>query len=78
MSRLEFPLKDLLRDPTEEPALRRIWERIDGRLPDARRRRRRLAFAALALAAGAATAFAVGLRRDAGPLRFGDGRALAA
>ena len=36
MSRLEYPLKDMLRDPTEEPALRRIWERIDGRLPDAR------------------------------------------
>jgi transmembrane sensor len=78
VSRLEFPLKDLLRDPTEEPALRRIWERIDGRLPDARRRRRRVAFAALTLAAGAAAAAVVGLRPDAGPLRFGDGRALVA
>jgi transmembrane sensor len=78
VSRLEFPLKDLLRDPTEEPALRRIWERIDGRMPDARRRRRRVAFAALTLAAGAAAAFVVGVHRDAGPLRFGDGRALAA
>jgi len=78
VSRLEYPLKDLLRDPTEEPALRRIWERIDGRLPDARRRRRRVALGALALAAGAAAALVVGLRRDAGPLRFVDGRALAA
>jgi transmembrane sensor len=78
VSRLEFPIKDLLRDPTEEPALRRIWERIDGRLPDARRRRRRVAFGVLALGVGAAAALVVGLRRDAGPLRFVDGRALAA
>jgi transmembrane sensor len=78
VSRLEFPLKDLLRDPAEEPVLRRIWERIDGRLPDARRRRRRVALGTLALAAGAAAALVVGLRRDAGPLRFGDGHTLAA
>jgi transmembrane sensor len=78
VSRLEFPIKDLLRDPSEEPALRRMWERIDGRLPDARRRRRRVALGTLALAASAAAALVVGLRRDAGPLRFGDGRALVA
>ena len=53
MSRLEYPLKDMLRDPTEEPALRRIWERIDGRLPDARRRRRRVAVGGLAFAMAA-------------------------
>jgi transmembrane sensor len=80
VSRLEFPIKDLLRDPTEEPALRRIWERIDGRLPAARRRRRRAAMGGLALAAAGAVAVVVtlGPRRDAGPLRFSDGRALVA
>ena len=80
MSGLEFPLKDLLRAPSEEPALRRIWQRIDGRLPDLRRRRRRttLASVALAGAALAGVALLVGARRDAGSLRFGDGHALVA
>jgi transmembrane sensor len=78
VSRLEFPLKGLLRDPTEEPALRRIWERIDGRLPDARRRRRRVALGGLVFAMASVVALVVALRRDAGPLRFGDGRALLA
>jgi transmembrane sensor len=79
MSRLEFPLKNLLRDPTEEPALRRIWERIDGRLPDARRRRRRVVLGAASLAVAAAVALvATTVGRDAGPLRFVDGRALEA
>jgi transmembrane sensor len=80
VSRLEFPLKEHLRDPSEESALRRIWERIDGRLPDARRRRRRVAFGGLTLAAAGAVALvaSLGVRRDAGPLRFVDGRALAA
>ena len=80
MSRLEFPLKDHLRDAAEEPALRRIWERIDGRLPDPRRRRRRVALGGLVLAAAAAFALVANLsvHRDAGPLRFIDGRALVA
>ena len=71
MSRLEFPLKDLLRDPSDEPALRRIWQRIDGRrLPNPRRRRRRVALASVALAGAG--------RGDAGSLRFDDGRSLVA
>ena len=83
MSRLEFPLKDHLREAAEEPALRRIWERIDGRLPDPRRRRRRVAMGGLVLAAAAIVVLVVNVvnlavRRDAGPLRFVDGRALAA
>jgi transmembrane sensor len=76
VSRLEFPIKNHLRESVDEPALRRIWDRIDGSVPEARRRRRRLALGALALA-GAATVALVGVwRRDPGPLRFGDGRAL--
>jgi transmembrane sensor len=79
VTRLQFPLKDMLRDPTEEPALRRIWERIDGKLPDARRRRRRVVFGGLAFASAAACLAIVAVaRHDAGPLRFRDGRALAA
>ncbi|HVR04245.1 MAG TPA: FecR family protein [Polyangia bacterium] len=78
MTHLQFPLKEMLRDPTEEPTLRRIWERIDGRLPDARRRRRRVAVGALAFAGAVVIALVAIGRRDAGPLRFGDGRALVA
>jgi transmembrane sensor len=78
VSHLQFPLKDMLRDPTEEPALRRIWERIDGRLPDARRRRRRVAVGALAFAGAVVIALVATGRRDVGPLRFSDGRALVA
>jgi transmembrane sensor len=75
--RLQFPLKDMLRDPTEEPALRRIWERIDGKLPDTRRRRRRVVLGGLALASAAAClAIITVARHDAGPLRFRDGRGL--
>jgi transmembrane sensor len=80
MSLLEFPLKVHLRGAAEEPALRRIWERIDGRLPDARRRRRRVALGGLALVATAVVGLIarVGVRGDAGPLRFTDGLALVA
>jgi transmembrane sensor len=80
VSRLEFPLREHLRDPSEESALRRIWERIDGRLPDARRRRRRVTFGGLAFAAAAAVMLVafLGPRPDSGPLRFVDGQALAA
>jgi transmembrane sensor len=75
MNHLEFPIKNHLREPVDEPALRRIWRRIDGRLPEARRRHRRALTGALALAAAVATLVAFA-RRDPGPLRFGDGRAL--
>ncbi len=76
MSRLEYPIKNQLREPVDEPTLRRIWDRIDGRLPEARRRRRRLALGALALAGAAAVSLVGVWRRDPGPLRLGDGRAL--
>jgi transmembrane sensor len=76
VSRLEYPIKNQLREPVDEPTLRRIWDRIDGRLPEAPRRRRRRALGALALAGAAAVALVGVWRRDAGPLRLGDGRAL--
>jgi transmembrane sensor len=80
VSHLEFPLKDLLRAPSEEPALRRIWQRIDGRLPDARRRRRRIALMSIAITgvALAGVALLAGARRDAGSLHLSDGHALVA
>ena len=76
MSRLEFPIKNQLREPVDEPTLRRIWHRIDGRLPAARRRRRRATAGVLVLAATAAVAFIGYARRDHRPLRLADGRAL--
>jgi transmembrane sensor len=78
VSVLETPIKEHLRELDDPSALDRIWSRIDGRALEARRRRRGVAFGGLALAACAATAFVLFARRDAGPLRFADGRALAA
>jgi transmembrane sensor len=76
VSHLEFPIKSQLRESVDEPALRRIWNRIDGRLPEARRRRRRATAGALALAGAAAVLLVGYARRDHGPLRLADGRAL--
>jgi transmembrane sensor len=77
VSRIELPIKDHLRDPVDESALHRIWQQIDGRLPVQRRLRRRFALGGLAMAGCAAAVLLVaGVRRDAGPLRFGDGRPL--
>jgi transmembrane sensor len=79
VSRLELPIKEHLRDPAEEAALHRIWSQIDGRFPRLRRRRRHVVLGGgLALAACAAFALVTFVRRDAGPLRFADGRPLVA
>ncbi len=80
MSRLRYPLKDLLNDPTSEEALARIWRGIDARAPHgrARGRGRVWAMASVVAAAAVAIAFATFERRDRGPLRFADGRPLGA
>jgi transmembrane sensor len=78
VSRLEFPLKEHLRDPAEEQAVNRIWNQIDGRRPVARRRRRRFVLAGLSLAMAGAIAVVGNMRRDGGPLRLGDGGAIVA
>ncbi|HVZ73663.1 MAG TPA: FecR domain-containing protein [Polyangia bacterium] len=75
---LEPPIKDRLRDPADEATVMRVWGQIDGRAPVARRQRRRGALGVLGLAACAGVALFAFVRRDAGPLRFADGRALAA
>jgi transmembrane sensor len=77
MSRLQFPLNDHLEEARDEAALARMWQGIDARYP--RRRRRRspaIVFVSALALAGAAGAFLLA-RRDPGPLRFADGRALA-
>lgn len=76
MSPLETPLKKHLRDVVDEPTLDRIWTRIDGRVPAARRLRPMVA--GLVLAAGALAAVIALVGRDEGPLRFEDGRSLVA
>ena len=76
MSRLRYPLKDLLDDPTSEEALARVWRGIDARAPRGRVRARVWAMASLVTAAAVAIAFATFERRDRGPLRFADGRPL--
>jgi transmembrane sensor len=77
MSRLDPPIKNHLRDPFDEADLHRIWTQIDGRLPVARRRRRVVAGGFVVAACAAAILLVANARRDAGPLRFADGRALA-
>ena len=78
MSRLRYPLKDLLADPTSEEALARVWRGIDARAPHGRRRARVWAMASVVAAAAVAIAFATFERRDRGPLRFADGHPLGA
>jgi transmembrane sensor len=79
VSLLGFPLKDQLRDPVDEQAVQRIWHQIDGRFPVARRRRRRVAvLVGFSLATAGAVAVVGHMRRDAGPLRLGDGGAIVA
>ena len=76
MSRLQFPLGEHLDKPHDDTALARIWQGIDARYP--RRRSRRapaIALLSTLTLAGAVGAFLLA-RRDAGPLRFADGRAL--
>jgi transmembrane sensor len=74
MSSLKFPLREELRDPTDEAALQRVWTRVAGH----RRRRRPVALGASLLAVAAAVALVLFLRTDRGPLRLADGRALIA
>ena len=78
MSRLRYPLKDLLSNPTSEETLARVWRGIDARAPRVRVRARVWAMASVVTAAAVAIAFATFERRDRGPLRFADGRPLGA
>src|SRR5450631_212597 len=78
MSRLRYPLKDLLSDPTSEEALARAWRGIEARAPRARGRARVWAMASVVVAAAAVIALATFEGRDRGPLRFADGRPLGA
>ncbi len=78
MSRLRYPLKDLLDDPTSEEALARVWRGIDARAPRVRVRARVWAMASVVTAAAVAIAFATFERRDRGPLRLADGRPVGA
>jgi len=77
VSRLRYPLKDRLVDPTSEEALARIWRGIDARDPRARSTRMTgwVITSAVAAAALAITVWAIP-RGDHGPLRFADGRPL--
>ena len=73
-----YPLKDSLVDPVDEAAIHRMGEHIDSRLR--RERPRRVLPLALVGATALAAVVLVGWRihRDAGPLRFADGRELVA
>jgi transmembrane sensor len=71
---MRFPLRDLLQDPVSEAALHRVLQGMDARA-HARKRQRRAqlvlgALVAIAVVIVGASRF----HRDAGPLRFADGR----
>jgi len=84
VSRLRYPLKDRLVNPTSEEALARIWRGIDARGPRPAAARaglgRRAGWLVTSAVATGALAIAVWAipRGDHGPLRFADGRPLAA
>jgi transmembrane sensor len=78
VSRLQFPLREGLRDPADEAALARIWTGIDARFPRRRRPRTGIVLASALALSGAVAAGVVLSRRDPGPLRFADGRPVAA
>ena len=59
MSRLRYPLKDHLTDPTGEEALARVWRGIDARAPQVHVRPRVWAMASVAAAAAAVIVFAL-------------------
>jgi len=78
----QFPLKDRLVDPVDEVAIHRIGERLDERLRGPRPRRQPFALVG-ATAVAAVIVVAVSVTawrkyRDAGPVRFADGRELVA
>jgi transmembrane sensor len=78
VSRLPFPLRDSLRDPTDDEALQRIWLGVDARFPRRARRPPPARAVALVLALSGALGAIVYWRHDTGPLRLSDGRAVAA
>jgi transmembrane sensor len=80
MSKLEFPLKDSLRDPADEGAVSRMWQGIDARFPRRGGGRSRFAIIvpSIAVAAAAGVALVAFVRHDPGPLRLANGDAIVA
>ncbi len=80
MSKLEFPLKDSLRDPADEGAVSRMWQGIDARFPrrGGGRSRSAILVPSFAVAVAAGVALVAFVRHDAGPLRLANGDAIVA
>jgi transmembrane sensor len=78
MSERQFFLKDQLIDPVDEAAIHHIGEKIDARLRRPRPRRGLPLVVVGATAVAAVILAAWRIHRDAGPLRFADGRELVA
>jgi transmembrane sensor len=80
MSKLEFPLKDSLRDPADEAAVSRMWQDIDSRFPRRGEKRSlsKILLPGIAVAVAAGVALVAFVRHDPGPLRLASGEAIVA
>lgn len=78
MSPPRYPLKESLRAPLGEEAVARVWQGIEARASRPRRRTPLGLLTVLGAAAVAVVAFVAIGNRDAGPLRFADGRPMVA
>ena len=74
MSQLRFPLREQLKDPVDEAALRRILQGIGARMHRNTGRPRLLPLVLGGVATAAVIAATLRIRHDAGPLTFADGR----
>jgi len=78
VSKLEFPLKNGLRDPADEGAVSRMWQAVDARFPRQRPARSPFLIFGPLVAVAAGVAVVAYVRHDPGPLRLATGEPIVA